>query len=155
MVVQTAFVFWHASTIPKLQIPVFPPSPRLAKLSIAAVEPIDEVDGGRGARPCARGSGCGLCLVEGMISPSPTKPKPDRLSPISISSSAVFWFLFWFEGWFHPFSDDESKQIESRSIPESIDFTEGLEGETQSESGTRGEGRTLNLRLRSPTITLF
>jgi hypothetical protein len=51
MVVQTAFVFWHTSTIPKLQIPVFPPNPRLAKLSIAAVELIDGVDvhHGRGA----------------------------------------------------------------------------------------------------------
>jgi len=44
MVVQTVFVFWLAPAIPILQISVFPPNPRLAKLSIAAVEPIDEVE---------------------------------------------------------------------------------------------------------------
>jgi hypothetical protein len=44
MVVQTVFVFWLAPAIPILQISVFPPNPRLAKLSIAAIEPIDEVE---------------------------------------------------------------------------------------------------------------
>ena len=48
MVIQTAFVFWHATAVPISQIPVFPPNPRLAKLSIAAIEPIDEVDGQEG-----------------------------------------------------------------------------------------------------------
>ena len=43
-VVLTVFVFWHASAIPISQISVFSPNPRLAKLSIAAVEPIDEVE---------------------------------------------------------------------------------------------------------------
>ena len=43
MVVQTVFVFWLAPAIPIMQISVFPPNPRLAKLSIAAIEPIDEV----------------------------------------------------------------------------------------------------------------
>ena len=44
MVVRTAFVFWHATIVTKPQMPVIPPNPRLAKLSIAAVEPIDDVD---------------------------------------------------------------------------------------------------------------
>ena len=51
MAIQTAIEIWHDSAIPKAEIPVFPPNPRLAKLSIAAVELIDDVDvhHGRGA----------------------------------------------------------------------------------------------------------
>jgi hypothetical protein len=45
MTIQTAFVFWHATAVPKPKITVFPPNPKLAKLSIQPIEPIDEVDG--------------------------------------------------------------------------------------------------------------
>jgi hypothetical protein len=40
----TAFVIWHATAVPKSQMSVFPPNPRLAKLSIEPIEPIDDVD---------------------------------------------------------------------------------------------------------------
>ena len=80
IVIQTAIVFRYAPAVPISQTPVFPPNPRLAKLSIAAIEPIDDVDGGRGADSYARGSGCGLSLVGVWSSPNPSNPKPDRLS---------------------------------------------------------------------------
>ena len=41
-------MFWHATAVPKLQMPVFPVNPRLAKVGIAAVEPIDDVEHQRG-----------------------------------------------------------------------------------------------------------
>jgi hypothetical protein len=41
--IRIALMFWLASAIPISQIPVFPPNPRLAKLSIAAIEPIGDV----------------------------------------------------------------------------------------------------------------
>jgi hypothetical protein len=46
-----AYAIWHVVATTKPQMPVIPPNPRLAKVGIAAVEPIDEVDvhHGRGA----------------------------------------------------------------------------------------------------------
>jgi hypothetical protein len=44
-VIYTAFVFCRAIAVPKSQMPVFPPNPRLAKLSIEPIELIDDVDG--------------------------------------------------------------------------------------------------------------
>jgi hypothetical protein len=41
----TAYAIWHVAAATKPQMPVIPPNPRLAKVGIAAVEPIDEVDG--------------------------------------------------------------------------------------------------------------
>ena len=35
----------------------------LAKVGMEPIEPIDEVDCGKGACPCARWSGCGLSLA--------------------------------------------------------------------------------------------
>jgi hypothetical protein len=52
IVIQTAIVFRHATAVTKPQISVFPPNPRLAKLSILPIEPIDEVD----VHPLRRGA---------------------------------------------------------------------------------------------------
>jgi hypothetical protein len=95
IVVQTAIVFWRASAIPKPQMPVIPPEPRLAKVGIEPIALIDDVDRRRGARQCPRGSGCALSLD---FPQTRQYAKPDHFPPpISISPSAVFWFLFWFE----------------------------------------------------------
>ena len=73
MVVQTALVFWHAPAIPISQIPVFPPNPRLVKLSIAAIEPIDDVVGQTVRK--SGGNGSGACFLPhfGQSPPNPSK----------------------------------------------------------------------------------
>ena|ERR1019366_2610945 len=44
----SALVFWHAPAFPISQMPVIPPNPRLAKVGIAAIEPIDDVERQKG-----------------------------------------------------------------------------------------------------------
>ena len=87
----------------------------------------------------------------GMLSQTRQPPKPDRLSSISFGSSAVFWFLFWFEGWFHPLSDDVTHPMKTWITPNPLVLLNVLKPQA-GRDGTRGEGRTLNLRLRRPTL---
>jgi hypothetical protein len=54
---------------------------------------------------------------------TPESPNPDRLSPIPISSDAVFWFLFWFGRWFDPNPDDMTTPIEKADYPKSIQIS--------------------------------
>jgi len=48
LTVQTAIVFYHATALPKSQVSVVPLNPRLAKLRIEPIEPIDDVNGQKG-----------------------------------------------------------------------------------------------------------
>ena len=75
IVIQPAFVFCHPTAVPKSQMSVFPPNPRLAKLGIEPIEPIDDVDcrtvGESGEKGiynpfCGKRSGL-LCPHAGMV----------------------------------------------------------------------------------------
>ena len=63
----TPFVFWHATAVPKLQMPVFPVNPRLAKVGIEPIELIDDVDGQTVWKSGGNGSGAGVLPRMGWI----------------------------------------------------------------------------------------